>query len=268
VAPRADDDPARPGDDDPARPDLDALIRTLADGGPDARDRAARDLGDRRDRRAIPALTVAMESGRGGRGVVWALTQFDDPATAAPLAAALSEPDATARAMAAGRLADLGDRGAVPALLAALADEDDHVREEVARALGRVGDPVALGAVLAALRDDPGPHVREEAATAAGALVAAEEAAPDAPPRDAAPADARVAEVEAALVDALGDRHVTVRRAAAEALARMGPASRARLRALASGPPARGRDEAAGALAALEAGRLSPAGPAPRVPKR
>jgi HEAT repeat protein len=289
VAPRADDDRAHPGD---GASDLDALIRTLADGGPEARDRAARDLGDRRDARAIPALTVAMESGRGGRGVVWALTQFDDPATAAPLAAALSEPDATARAMAAGRLADLGGRGAVPALLAALADDDDHVREEVARALGRVGDPVALDPLLAALGDDPGPHVREEAATAVGALAAAQDAAAalegaapdpdarvaDAPAAEAPMAEAPVAEargrdaafavVEAALVDALADRHVAVRRAAAEALARMGPATQARLRALAAGPRSRGRDAAAAALAALEAGRLMPAGPAPRVPKR
>jgi len=247
VAPRADDDRAGPGD---GAPDLDALIRTLADGGPEARDRAARALGDRRDPRAIPALTVAMEGGRGGRGVVWALTQFDDPATAAPLAAALSEPDATARALAAGRLADIGDRHAVPALLAALADADAHVREEAARALGRVGDPAALGALVAALHDDPGPHVREEAATAVGALAGAD------------------ADAAAALVDALGDRHVAVRRAAAEALARMGPATQARLRALASGPPSRGRDAAAGALAALQAGRLNPAASGPGVPKR
>ncbi len=245
MAPRADDDRAGPGD---GASDLDALIRTLADGGPEARDRAARTLGDRRDPRAIPALTVAMEGGLGGRGVVWALTQFDDPAMAAPLAAALSVPDATARAMAAGRLADIGDRDAVPALLAALADEDDHVREEVARALGRVGDPAALGALLAALHD-PGPHVREEAATAVGALAGED------------------ADAAAALVDALGDRHVAVRRAAAEALARMGPATQARLRTLASGPPSRGRDAAAGALAALQAGRLTPSAPRPGVPK-
>jgi HEAT repeat protein len=259
VAPRADDDDPRPGD---GASNVDVLIRTLADGGPEARDRAARDLGDLRDPRAIPALTVAMEGGRGGRGVVWALTQFDDPATAVPLAAALSEPDATARAMAAGRLADLGGRDAVPALLAALADDDDHVREEVARALGHVGDPAALGLLLAALRDDPGPHVREEAATAVGTLAAAHGA------EDAPAADAAAADVEAALVDALGDRHVAVRRAAAEALARMGPATQARLRALASGPPSPVRDAAAGALAALQSGRLTPAAPAPRVPKR
>src|SRR4029079_15282067 len=104
---------------------------------------------------------------RGGCG---APPHFDDPAPAAPLAAALSAPDATARAMAAGRLADIGDRDAIPALLAALGDEDAHVREEVARALGRVGDPAALGALLTALHDDAGPHVREEAATAVGAL--------------------------------------------------------------------------------------------------
>jgi hypothetical protein len=47
----------------------------------------------------------------------------------------------------------------------------------------------------------------------------------------------------------------------------MGPAAQARLRALASGPPSRGRDAAAGALAALQAGRLTPAASGPGVPK-
>jgi HEAT repeat protein len=197
---------AVPGDRDGPAPsgapaDVDALLRDLEDPDPAVRDRAARALGDRRDPRAIPGLAAAIVAGDAGRGAVWALTQFDDPSLVAPLAAALSAPDATARALAAGKLAELGDASIVPALSAALGDADAHVREEVARALGRLGDPAALDAVLAALRDDPGPHVREEAATAVGALGTGDDRA--------APA----------LAAALADAHVAVRRAAAEALA-------------------------------------------------
>ena len=184
--------------------EVEILARDLEDRDPAMRDRAARALGDLRDARAIPALIAALADGRVGRGAVWALTQFTDPRLVAPLVGALSLPDATARALAAGKLAELGDRAAVRGLIATLADEDEHVREEAARALGRLGDPAALEPLLGALRDDRGDHVREEAAGALGALGADDE---------------RCVE---ALRAAQEDRHVMVRRAAAEALAALG----------------------------------------------
>jgi HEAT repeat protein len=205
---------AGPGDREDSSPDdtpaaVDALVRALEDPDAAVRDRAARALGDRRDPGAIPALAAAVVGGKGGRGAVWALTQFDGRSLVAPLAAALRDPDPTARALAAGKLAELGDPAIVPALVAALDDQDDHVREEVARALGRLGDPAALDPLLGALRKDRGAHVREEAATAVGALGAA---------------DGRVAR---ALMTALADRHVAVRRAAAEALVALEASARA-----------------------------------------
>ena len=222
--------------------DVEALVRALDGPDADARDAAARALGDLRDERAIPALAAAVAAGRGGRGAVWALTQFDDARIVAPLAAALSDPDATARAMAAGKLAELGHPAAVPALIAALGDGDDHVREEVARALGRLGDGVALEPLLDALRDDRGAHVREEAATAVGALGAG---------------DSRVVD---ALVRAVADAHVAVRRAAAESLFRMGPMARERLAQLAAEPSAPGRE----ALSALRGARAPAPGGVPK----
>jgi HEAT repeat protein len=227
--------PDRAGDA-PA-PDVETLARALHDADGAVRDRAARALGDRREPDAIPALAAAIDAGRGGRGAVWALTQFDDPRLVAPLASALSDPDATARALAAGKLAGLGDRGAVPALVAALRDSDPHVREEAARALGRLGDPTALDPLLDALQSDAGDHVREEAATAVGTLGAA---------------DRRAADL---LLAALGDRHVMVRRAAAEALVALGAGAQARLRDhLATGPATPGHEEALRALAARPPG--------------
>ena len=179
MAGTGDPDGPPPGDAPPAD-DVEPLLRGLQDPDPAVRDRAARALGDRRDRRAVPALAEAVRCGRGGRGAVWALTQFGaDARLAAPLVAALGDRDATARALAAGKLSELGDRSAVPALIAALRDPDDHVREEAARALGLLGDPVALDALLRALGRDRGAHVREEAALAVGALGAG---APDGPP--------------------------------------------------------------------------------------
>ena len=180
--------------DDPEEVDVEALARALEDADAGVRDCAARRLGDLRDARGIPALIAALAAGRGGRGAVWALTQFDDERLVGALVAALSQPDATTRALAASKLADLGDRSAVPALVRTLADADDHVREEAARALGCLGDRAALEPLLHALREDRGAHVREEAATALGAL-----------------GDARAIE---ALAGALDDRHVMVRRAA------------------------------------------------------
>jgi HEAT repeat protein len=194
------DSPGPASGDAPAAPGVESLARALHDPDGAVRDRAARALGDRRDPDAIPALVEAVREGRGGRGAVWALTQFDDPRLVAPLTDALSDPDATARALAAGKLAELGDRGAVPSLVAALGDSEAHVREEVARALGRLGDTAALEPLLDALRSDRGDHVREEAATALGTIGVGDACAVD------------------ALVAALDDRHVMVQRAAAEAL--------------------------------------------------
>ncbi|MEA2251180.1 MAG: hypothetical protein QOG70_1422 [Solirubrobacteraceae bacterium] len=194
-------------------PRVEALVRELNAADDGVRDRAARALGDLRDPRAIPALAEAVSrDGTAVRGAVWALTQFDDERLVAPLVAALSHSDATARALAAGKLAELGDPEAVPALVRALrADDDAHVREEAARALGRLGEAAALEPLLAALRDDPGDHVREEAATALGAL-----------------GDQRA---DPALRGAVEDRHVMVRRAATDALSRLGAGARAGLSA-------------------------------------
>lgn len=184
--------------------DVAALSEALEHPDDAVADRAARALGDLRAADAIPALARAVRERR-ARGSVWALTQLDDPRLVPPLITALRHDDATARALAAGKLAELGSRAAVPALLEVLrSDRDPHVREEAARALGLLGDPAAVEPLLTAMRRDRGDHVREEAAAALGRL---------GDPRAVAP-----------LLSARRDRHVAVRSAAEVALRVLGAA--------------------------------------------
>jgi HEAT repeat protein len=183
--------------------DLPGLIRSLQDPDDGVADRAARALGDLRSDAAIAALADAVRIRRNA-GAVWALTQFDDPGLIVPLIAALRHEDATTRALAAGKLADLGAVEAVGPLLDVLRDDRDaHVREEAARALGMLGDPAAVDPLLTALRSDRGDHVREEAAAALGQLGDSRAVTP--------------------LTQARSDRHVMVRRAAEIALRRLNP---------------------------------------------
>lgn len=178
-------------------------MRALEDPDASVADHAARALGDLRDGTTIGPLAEAVETRRNA-GAVWALTQFDDPRLVAPLIAALRHPDATARALSAGKLAELAAAEAVPALLDVLrGDRDAHVREEAARALGLLGEPAAVEALMTALRRDRGAHVREEAAAALGRL-----------------GDVRAVK---SLHRARSDRHVMVRRAAEVALRRLDP---------------------------------------------
>lgn len=179
------------------------MIRSLQDPDDGVADRAARALGDLRSSAAIAALADAVRIRRNA-GAVWALTQFDDPGLIVPLIAALRHEDATTRALAAGKLADLGAVEAVAPLLDVLRDDRDaHVREEAARALGMLGDPAAVDPLLTALRSDRGDHVREEAAAALGQLGDSRAVTP--------------------LTQARSDRHVMVRRAAEIALHRLNP---------------------------------------------
>jgi len=157
------------------------------------------------------------------------------------LAAALADPDATARRRAAQDLAAMGPEAApaLGALSTALGDRSADVRLRAAEAIGRIG-PAARAAVpglTQALRDAD-PMVRAEAAKSLGLM--AEAAAPAAGP----------------LGEALASPEVAVRREAARALAHVGrdaePALRALLGAL------RDKDKTVRAQAARALGRLGP----------
>ncbi len=196
----------------PPSPQAAVLLDRLVDPDAGTRERAARALGELREPAAIDAVVAAALREPGRLGLVWALTQFADARVVPPLVRALRAPQETVRALAAGKLGDVGEASAgravtlaaaVAPLVAALRSErSEAVREQVARALGLTGDPAAVDPLLAALQHDRGPHVREAAAEALGRL-----------------GDARAA---TALAIARDDGHIAVRRAAQAALARLG----------------------------------------------
>ena len=122
---------------------------------------------------------------------------------------ALSDDSAEIRADAAralGQLSASGASEAVDPLLGALADDDADVRAAAAQALGRIGDETAIVPLLRAM-DDDAAVVREDAEFAFTTLLSH--------------SHSRAAAAE--LVDALGDESATVRAAAAETLALLGP---------------------------------------------
>jgi tRNA A-37 threonylcarbamoyl transferase component Bud32 len=158
------------------------------------------------------------------------------------LAAALADPDATARRRAAQDLASLGPTAApaVPAHTTALGDRSPDVRLRAAEAIGRVGASArsAVPGLVQALRDVD-PMVQAEAAKSLGLL--SEAAAPAAGP----------------LGDALASSDVAVRREAARALARVGRAAEPALRVLVAA--LKDKDKTVRSQAARALGHIGPA---------
>jgi len=155
---------------------FEALAAALAHPEPGMRRSAARALGHRGDRRAVPLLLVVLadEEAAVRRAALSALEQLgesmlamivrdiwrgnpgvvllvSDARLVEPLLAALRGGDAGARFAAAVALGALGDARAVPALARALSDDVAAVRIAAAGALGELRDPQALRPLLEAL---------------------------------------------------------------------------------------------------------------------
>jgi hypothetical protein len=117
--------------------------------------RAAEELAEISDPRAVPALVATIRTDPAARpralGVA-ALSRIAAPeAFAALVSVALDHPDAETRIAAVERLAALGPGLAVPALVAALAGPDNARINRAAEALGRIGDRSAVAALIASL---------------------------------------------------------------------------------------------------------------------
>ncbi|WP_165228338.1 HEAT repeat domain-containing protein [Aquisphaera insulae] len=87
--------------------------------------------------------------------VITALVLLDARRAVEPVAAMLSDPDATVRWHACGCLHDFGDDRAVPALCTVMRDDPDpQVRGTAAYALGGIASPAAIPDLLAVLGSD------------------------------------------------------------------------------------------------------------------
>lgn len=115
------------------------LRNRLASSNPDERRRAAEQLGESRDARAIPALIEASGCGGGERAkhaAVRSLAKIGGPAVPYLLGALQSGYNRFCRASAAQALGLIGDPQAVAALIAALRQDSVDVRLHTAATLG------------------------------------------------------------------------------------------------------------------------------------
>ncbi|MEM1180236.1 MAG: HEAT repeat domain-containing protein, partial [Acidobacteriota bacterium] len=161
----------------------DRLIKRLSLEDPFSRGAAARSLGWREERNAVPhlcrLLDVANEKDPINRGsAATALGQIGDPIAVDPLVKVLDpakEKDSVVRGSAATALGQTGDPSAIAYLLPVLdplKEKDSVTRGSAARALGRIGSPGAVRSLLPVL--DPSREkdsvTRRSAATALGQI--------------------------------------------------------------------------------------------------
>jgi HEAT repeat protein len=126
-------------------------------------------------RRLLPDLIQAFDQAAVNkdlklrRYLALALGHSGDRGAAAPLTAAMRDPDPVTRTFCAWGLARVGDRASLSALRQALADDDAGVRMTACYALGVLQDRGAAGALRGALQDGD-PSVRWNAALALSRL--------------------------------------------------------------------------------------------------
>ncbi len=148
--------------------EVERLIEQLKSGDVEARESAAVQLGDIKDKRAVPALIGALkdEDGYVRSEATYALGEIGDASAVPALIEALKDENECLREDAAWALGKIG-KSAVPALIEALKDKDRVVRKNAARALGEIGDASAVPALIGALTD---VDVRMRAAWALGKI--------------------------------------------------------------------------------------------------
>jgi HEAT repeat protein len=234
------------------------LIEALADRHAKLRESVIEALGAIGGAEAAEALAAALADDRSSvrQAAASALARAAGARSVPALQSALGHKDPMTRRCAAESLGSTRAPEAVDALGAALADRERAVREAAVRALAAVGTREAAAALLAALRSGD----RELKALAADALRSFEWAPGDASERAAHAVvhgryDEAAAEGAAAaepLTAALAEREASARRGAVAALGRLRDArSAGSLAALLRDPDASVRDAAGDALAAI-----------------
>lgn len=178
---------------------VDALLEALKNRDKDVRAQVAYLLGDIGDARAVPSLVAVLRDRSWDvrwqaasalykigdpRGRAFAIdavrnrnpkirqaalttlvSMYDETLPLDPFITALHDPSPEVRAIAADRLAEIGDPIAVPHLLKLLHDPDPYVRECTVGGLSWLGDPRA-GEGLMTLLQDSSPEVRASAVSA------------------------------------------------------------------------------------------------------
>lgn len=139
-------------------------LRQLGDADPERRERAVRELGERRDERfRQPLLAACQDPNDQVRG--WALAYVSEIADdQLPLyLAAASDPSPFVREQACNALR-YSSAEAIPVLLKALADEAAAVRLEAVIGLGSLNATEAIAAITLLQQNDPDENVRDYAA--------------------------------------------------------------------------------------------------------
>ena len=156
---------------------VELLVAALRDKEPRVRETAAIQLGRQKDTRAVSPLLNVLADKLKDKGIrteaARALGEIGDPRASKALLDALedTEPDSP-RHIAALALGHLRDRGAVAPLLKVLTDklEDECLRINAVIALGEIGDPRASKALLEVLNSTEPYWLRRRAASALGRL--------------------------------------------------------------------------------------------------
>ncbi len=208
---------------------MDALIRALGDQDMDVRDAVVEALGKLDNAQVVDSLNQALRNENLDVRVATAdaLGKLGNAYAVKPLIHALEDKNKNVRQMAAKALGKLGDTRAVEPLIRAFGDEDSWVRASVAEALGKLGDARAVKPLIRFLKDDAW-IVRQAAKEALSNLDAQALAPISQDNRRVRKTDAALDKlgdtrsVEALIRDLAEDEDWLIRRAAAEALGKLG----------------------------------------------
>ena len=148
--------------------EIDALIRNLTDPDWSVRRRAALELADVKDRRAVPALISLLQDHEtvwsAAQDAAYALGEIGDGRAVEPLIDLLDEPFVAGRAIEA--LEKIGDPRMVEPLIRVFVERPEA---SIATVLGRLGDKRSVEPLIEALKS-PNPSIRFYAARALGKL--------------------------------------------------------------------------------------------------
>ena len=158
---------------------LEVITAKLGDKDPGTRQLAARALGEIGERKSLPALiklasdkdwTVRIAAASAIVAIVGLDPQVLAQASVDWTKGALGSQDWAVRKAAAGVLADIPAKDAVPLLAQAIADKDPNVRREASKSAGKMKSAAAAAKVAFAVAAETDPNVKEQQVKALGEI--------------------------------------------------------------------------------------------------